>query len=195
MNITRSVVLLLLAMPSVVFAQTVKLVEGDLKALKGEKTIKIDFSYENMTVGDKELKESEYIKDKKAEYDQKEPGRGEKWEQAWIGDREKRFEPKFILLFEKHSKMKAAPDSKYTLIFHTTRTEPGWLVTGMIRKNARIDAQVYIVETANPKNIIARLTVTNAPGSGAMGYDYDTGLRIQEAYAKSGKEVGKVVAR
>jgi len=81
------------------------------------------------------------------------------------------------------------------LIFHTTRTEPGWLATGLIRKSARIDGEVFVVETANRQNVIAQLSVINARGAGAMGYDYDTGLRIQEAYSKSGKEIAKLIVK
>ena len=147
-----------------------------------------------MIVG-KELTEEAYIKRKKEEYDAKEPGRGASWEKNWFDDREKRFEPKFYELFQKYAMMTTnSTDAKYTLIFHTTRTEPGWNV-GVARAAARIDAEVDIVETANPKNVIAKLTVINAPGSGGMGYDFDSGFRLQEAYAKSGKEIGKLISK
>jgi hypothetical protein len=183
----------LLALSGSVFAQKVKLVEGSLKALKGEKVITTKFTYDNMTVGKDGLTEEAYIKRKKGDYDAKEAGRGDKWEKAWYADRQERFEPQFNELFEKHAKVATKGDSKYTLIFHTTRTEPGWNV-GVMRASARIDAEVSIVETADPSKIIAKITVTNAPGRDAGGYDFDTGYRIQEAYAKSGKEIGKMIA-
>lgn len=176
------------------YAQKVKLVEGSLAPLKGEKIIKTEFTYENMTIGKDNLSEQDYISRKKKDYDAKEPGRGDKWENAWVADRKERFEPQFNELFEKHAAVKAKGEAKYTLIFKTTRTEPGWNV-GVMRAPARIDAEAYIVETANPSNVIAKLTVTNAPGRDAMGYDFDTGYRIQEAYAKSGKEIGKLVMK
>lgn len=177
------------------FSQAVKLVEGDLKALKGQTSMNLEFTYENMVIGDDKIKEPDYVSKKKEEFNNKEAGRGNKWEQSWIDDRKNRFEPKFVELFEKYSRMKNTSDSKYTLIFNTTRTEPGWVGVGIIRKNARIDGEAVIVETANRGNVIAKLTVTNAPGFGGMGYDYDTGLRIQEAYAKSGKELGRTVKK
>jgi hypothetical protein len=37
--------------------------------------------------------------------------------------------------------------------------------------------------------------MTGVPGRGAMGNDYDTGFRIQEAYAKCGKETGAFLAK
>lgn len=191
----KAFILILLISSIHSFAQEVKVVQGDLSALKGQSSMALQFTYKDMVIGDDRIKEPDYIKKKKEEFNSKEAGRGDTWEKAWIADRTQRFEPKFIELFEKYSKMENKKDSKYTLIFNTSRTEPGWVGVGIIRKNARIDGEAVIVETANPKNVIAKLTVTNAPGFGGMGYDYDTGLRIQEAYAKSGKEIGKRVRK
>jgi hypothetical protein len=189
----RALLIGLLTISSATSAQRLKIIEGGLSPLKGEKSIMTSFTYDNMVVG-KEYTEEEYIKRKKDDYDKKEPGRGEKWEKAWVADRTERFEPKFKELFEKHSNLAVAENAKYTLIFHTTRTEPGWNV-GVMRAPARIDGDVMIVETANPAKIIARVTIENAPGRDAMGYDFDTGLRLEEAYAKSGKEIGKLIVK
>jgi hypothetical protein len=186
--------ILLLAASSTAFAQKVKLVEGSLTSLKGQKEISTKFTYDNMIVG-KDFTEEAYIKRKKGDYNEKEPGRGDLWEKAWVADRKERFEPQFIELFEKHSSMTTkSADAKYTLVFHTTRTEPGWNV-GVMRAPARIDGEVLIVETANPSNVIAEMSVVNAPGRDAMGFDFETGYRIQEAYAKSGKEVAKLLVK
>lgn len=190
----KTLLILLLVISVAGFAQKVKVVEGSLKPLQGEKVIKTEFTYDQMTIGKDGLKEQDYINRKKSDYDEKEKGRGDKWEKAWYADRTERFEPQFNELFEKFGKVSTKGDSKYTLIFKTTRTEPGWNV-GVMRASARIDAEVLIVETANRSNVIAKLTVTNAPGRDAMGYDFDTGYRIQEAYAKSGKEIGKLIAK
>ena len=84
------------------------------------------------------------------------------------------------------------PDAKYTLIFKTTSTEPGYNI-GISRKNAEIDAEAWIVETANKAKKIAIITVTNAPGRMFGGYDFDTRSRIAEAYAVSGKKLGSYI--
>lgn len=175
------------------FAQKIKIIQGSLAPLKGQKALKVEFTYNDMIVG-KDLTEEAYIKRKKEEYDAKEPGKGASWEKNWYEDRKNRFEPKFFELFQKYTKLitNGSGDPKYTMIFHTVRTEPGWNV-GVARASARIDAEVTIVETADPSKIIAKITVVNAPGAGGMGYDFDSGFRIQEAYAKSGKELGKLI--
>ncbi len=170
-------------------AQRIKTVEGDLSVLKDEKSINIEFTYDNMSVGRFD-KESEYIDKKKAEYNSKEAGVGDRWEKNWVGDRKSKFEPKFIELFEKSSGMSVSADAKYTLIFHTTSTEPGYNVY-VSRKNAEIDAEVTIVLTADRSKKIATVTVSNAPGRTFSGYDYATGDRIVECYAVAGKKLGK----
>ena len=144
-----------------------------------------------MSVG-KFKDEKDYIKSKTEEYNKKEPGRGDSWAKSWVTDRASRFEPKFIELFQENSDMTVKEASKYTMIFKTTSTEPGYNIV-INRKNAEIDAEILIVETANRSKVIAKLTVTNAPGRIYGGYDYDTGSRIAEAYAASGKRLGKYI--
>jgi len=181
--------IMLLSLSMAGYSQKIKLVEGDLSALKGQKAVKTEFTYDNMSVG-KFPKEADYIAQKKSDFDKKEPGRGDKWEETWISDRQERFEPQFRELFSKYAEISTVgDDSPYTLIFKTVKTEPGWNI-GITRAPAYIDAEVWIVESKNPDKVLAKITITKAPGRDAMGYDYETGARLQEAYAKSGKELG-----
>ncbi|WP_336515383.1 hypothetical protein [Pollutibacter soli] len=174
-------------------AQKLKLVEGDLSVLENETALNIQFSYDNMSVG-KFDKESEYIAKKTEEYNKKEPGRGDNWAKNWVLDRKDKFEPKFNELFEREFEKTITYNSKtpakYTLIFRTIFTEPGFNV-GVMRKNAQIDAEVLVVETANPAKVIAKIKVDNALGRTFGGYDFDTGGRIMECYADAGKALGK----
>ncbi|HNB80910.1 MAG TPA: hypothetical protein PLP34_03125 [Chitinophagaceae bacterium] len=171
-------------------AQRIKKLEGDPSVMKDEKKVNIVFSYENMSVG-KFDKESEYIASKKADYDKKEAGRGAKWEESWKSDRKSRFEPQFVELFMKYTPFAVGnyPEAKYTMLVNTTRTEPGYNIY-ITRKNAEIDMEVKIIETASKKTV-AEYTIRNAPGRTFGGNDYDTGQRIEEAYAAAGKHFGK----
>jgi hypothetical protein len=187
----RLILIMMLASAASAYSQKISLKEGKFNSLQGEKSIKLQFVYDDMIVGD--LPEKDYIAKKKEELNLKEPGRGADWEKRWYGDRKERFEPKFIELFTKYAKLTLNEDAKYTMIIKTTRTEPGWVAAGMIRSDAKVDADVLIVETANPKNVIIKMQVKDSPGRGGMGYDYDSGLRIQEAYAKAGKDLGKII--
>ena len=178
-------------------AQKIKTIDGDPSVLKNEATINIEFTYENISVG-KFANEQDYIKKKTDEYNSKDPGRGDIWAKNWINDRQARYEPKFIDLYMITSHKTTSSTAKYTLIFKTKSIEPGYNVAGGMvafggRKNAEIDAEVWIVETADRSKKIAVITIENAPGGTWGGYDYDTGTRIAESYAISGKKLAKYI--
>ena len=169
-------------------AQKIKLREGDYSVIKGQASISVEFVYDGMSVGSY-TDENEYIQKKKDDYNKKEPGSGDRWAKAWVADRKTRFEPAFKEKFEEYSKMLIKPNSKYTMIFKTTSTEPGYNIY-IKRKNAEIDAEVTIVETADRNKVIAVISISNAPGRTFGGYDYETGVRIAESYEVSGKRLG-----
>jgi hypothetical protein len=186
---TTALAVTTVAVCNIAGAQKIKLQEGDLSALKGQTTINIEFTYDNMRVG-KFDKEADYIADRTATYNKKEAGKGDSWAKSWVNDREARFEPKFIELFEKYGSLTNKKASKYTLIFHTKGTEPGYNI-GISSKPSDIDGEIFIVETDNRSNVIAKISVDNAKGRNFFGYDFDTGLRIAEAYEAAGKYVAK----
>ncbi len=176
------------------FAQKIKLVEGDVKALKGQTSVNTEFTYDGMAVG-KFSNEKDYIDDKKKAYNEKEAGKGDSWAEKWVEDRKLRFEPKFRELFTKESGISASDENAtYTLIFKTTKTEPGYNI-GIAKKPAFIDAELWIVETKNRDKVIAKMAIFNVPGSQFGGYDFETGARLQECYAKAGKEFGIYISK
>lgn len=176
-------------------AQKIKLAKGKLDFLKEVKVIKVEYDYSDMGVG-KFDDEADYVKQKVNDYNEDEPGRGDKWHEAWVSDRTDRYQPKFEELINKYLEdagvivSEGSQDAKYTMILKTTFTEPGFNV-GVARKPALINAEVIFIETGSPDNELAKITVDKSPGGGAFGNDYDAGFRIQEAYAKCGKELGK----
>ena len=171
-------------------AQRVEVMDGNLDALKGIKKLNIKYDYSKMDVGKKS--EKDYIEEKKAAFNDKEPGKGDKWAKDWVADREARFEPRLEEEFNKNGDIQVGyfKNEKYTLIFKTVFTEPGFNI-GVMRKNAYIDGQAWIVETADPNKVVAKLEINNCPGRTFMGNDYDTGERIQEAYAMAGKGLAR----
>ena len=170
-------------------AQKVKTTSGTDDILKPESSINIEFNYDNLSIG-KYKSDQDYITAKTEEYNKKEPGKGDSWAASWKNDRQSRYEPKFIELFKINSGMSVMTEAKYTMIVKTLSIEPGWNI-GISRKNAEIDLEVWIVETTNKSNKLASFTINNVPGGTAFGYDFDSGLRISEAYAKAGKSLGK----
>lgn len=185
--------LLVAALAAPASAQKLKVTEGSLSALKGQTEINTEFTYDGLKVG-KFDNEADYIQKKTTEYNSKEAGRGDTWAKAWKEDREARYEPKFAELFNEHGGIRSVHNksAKYTLIFKTTFIEPGFNV-GVWRKNASMDGEVWIVETASPDKAVAKVSVEKAQGRVFGGYDFDTGVRIAEAYADAGKALGKFI--
>jgi len=175
----------------------VRVQKGDIKVLKGQKTIGIKFTYDKMGVG-KFKNEGDYLKKKVGEYNEKEAGKGDAWKEAWVNDRAARFEPKFLDLASKYTDkagLQLSTDpvgTKYTIIVNTDFTEPGFNIY-VARKNAEIKTTITIVETGTDKVVVKM----SASGQGRTfgGNDWDTGVRLTEAYAKTGKEFGKYLSK
>ena len=175
-------------------AQHIKLLEGSIDALKSEKSITTEFTYNDMRVG-KYDKESDFINEKKDEYNKKEPGKGDTWAKNWEGDRKYKYEPKFDEAFERYSEMTVKSGSKYTLIFNTNFTELGFNV-GVARKSAQINGEAVIVETADKTKIIAKIRIEKAPGAAFFtGNDFDSGDRIAECYVTAARALGKFIKK
>ncbi len=174
-------------------AQKIKKVEGDASELSGTKRMNMVYTFEDVTVG--KYSEKDYIEKKVTEYNQKEPGRGDKWKDSWEADKKNRYKPNFNELFEKHSEIAAGdfPKEKYTMTINTNRIEPGFNI-GIVRKNAEIDADIVITETAT-KRVVVAYNMLRAPGRSFGGYDFDTGFRIEEAFAKAGKEMAQYLRK
>lgn len=75
------------------------------------------------------------------------------------------------------------------MVLKTTHLEPGWNAAVM-RAPAEVSTQAEFFETADRGKSLGVITIARAPGRDAMGYDFDVGYRIQEGYAKTGKELG-----
>jgi len=170
---------------------------GSLDFLKQEKQINLEFVYDGMTVD--KLREEDYVAQKVEERNKQEAGRGDRWRDEWIQNRAAKFQPKFQALLNKQFSSRKKPlqfgsfkDSKYTLILKTTFTEPGWHA-GVINVPAYIDADAIFVETQNRAEVAAVITITKAPGWSE--FDFDVAKRIQESYAKAGKELGIFISK
>jgi len=192
LNVTLTLLLTMIAFTAFCGGKA-KLVSGDLSAIKG-KMISVKFDYSGMAVG-KYKNESDYVSAKKADYNKDGSGRGDRWEGSWKADRAARFEPKFMELITKHAGSVVQFSNSggdMTMLVKTTFTEPGFNVV-MMRRPAIINT-LYTFSDASGKEL-AKVSVTGATGSTFGGYDYDTGVRISEAYALSGKILGGFIAK
>lgn len=168
--------------------------EGDLKCLKGQESVNIKFTYNEMTVG--KMTEQAYVDKKVSEYNQKTAGRGDEWFNMWENDKVKVYPTSFCELFSKHSKINTdnLSEKPFTIEVNTDFFEPGFNI-GIARQDAYISVTIKIYETAAPDKILGKVTITKSPGRTFMGNDYAVSDRVGEAYAKAGKEFGKVIAK
>lgn len=182
----------LLLCTTLVFSQKVKVTEGSFKNLKGISAYNLVFDYSNVQIP-KYDSEEEFLTDKMKKRDEKEPGTGEKFKKSWFADREERYEPKFVESFNKRFGdgeviVGKDIDAEYTMKIHTTMMWAGYNV-GVVRKNSKLEATVSVYKTDDPSDVLWSANYTKVEGKGAMGYDFDSGYRISEAYAKLAKEV------
>ncbi len=184
--------LLLVSMVFTSFSQKIIQKSGSLNPIRGQTIVEIQFTYNDMTVG--KMSEADYVQKKMEEADKRDGDGGEKWFDSWNSDRSERFQPKFILLFNKYSKLLHAVENNeaanYIMIVNTFFTEPGFDV-GVAGKPAFISTTITFVAKDNPENEIALFEVLNAKGLAT----FDTGFRIQEAYAKTGKGFGAYLSK
>lgn len=179
-------------------AQRINIEKGDFDFLKGQTELRVSYDYSDVSVGNYD-REEDYIADRVAELNEDEAGSGDAWREAWLNDRPERYEPKFEEVFNENIDAKDircsqdAPDASYEMIVHTTFVEPGYNV-GISRRSASINVEITFNEIATG-NEMAVLSVTNCRGAGAMGFDFDTGYRIQEAYAMLGRSVARYLLK
>jgi hypothetical protein len=177
----------------------VSLKSGSLATLKGSKVVNLEYSYEGMKVGNKT--EQEYARDMMEKLDKKSPGAGTNWLDNWQNSRVARFQPKFEQLLNKQLEARNAdlhfgnhPEAKYTLLLKTTAIKLGYNA-GIMARPSFLDADAIVFETQNRENQVAEVTFRKMVGVTPMGVPFEQGWRVQESYAKTGKELGARVAK
>lgn len=177
------------------YAQNIILTSGSLAPLKSEQVLKFEFTYDEMLVG--KITEAEYVDKKVGDYNSKEAGKGDTWKTNWIADRKGRFEPKFVELFDKYMEEKniasGTEGANYIITINTDFTEPGFNV-GVVRRNASVDLSCKIINIATGEQI-ASVKIRNASANNFWGTDFDSGYRLQESYAKAGREFAKFLVK
>src|SRR5690606_17882179 len=135
-----------------VAAQKMKFESGDLKFLKGQTELKVEFDYGKMTFYNEKMSEEAYIEKRMKEI---EADKGKEEAEKWLADWEKSkitdFVDKFIASFNKNCDLHASKDAdaKYTVIVETTWIYPGWFA-GVMKQPAKVSTVLKFVETVNP---------------------------------------------
>ena len=192
-------ILVLLLFTSLGFSQKVNVTQGDFKDLKVITEYNLVFDYSNLSIP-KYKSEEEFLEEKMGKRDEKEEGKGENFKESWFNDRPARYEPKFIESFNKrfdNGEIKVDRDldsAEYTMKVHTTMMYAGYNV-GVVRQNSKVEATISVYKTDSPSQVIFSADFTKVEGVGAMGYDFDSGYRISEAYAKLAKTLASDIKK
>src|SRR5258708_22793165 len=194
MLIVRSLLLGLIIIPSIAYSQKsgMGLAEGSLDPVRGQNSFNLEFCYDGLKVG-KFVNERDYVEKKKQSYNNKD--KGDQWETSWYADRKLNYEPFFKQFFTRESGFSVASDAQYTFIFITTFIEPGYNV-GVQSKNAEISGDVFLVETNDKSNVLAKIHIERAHSTGAAGLwgaDYNDNDRIKHTYSGAGWALGRFI--
>jgi hypothetical protein len=175
-------------------ASAQKLASGNLNGLKGVTSYTIKFIYDSMVIGDY-MPEEKYLAQKKRDWEMKERGKGAAFIDQWFNDRQALYEPAFITNFEKYSDLELDDtNSEYTLIVKTQRTEGGWNI-GIQSHPGEIEGEMWIVKSADPSQVIAKITFPKFRGDNASGGDFEMTWRISAAYAVAGRWLGNFIRK
>lgn len=193
----KKILFLFLLSAHAMFAQQAhypKLLSGSMKDVKKQKSFNITFVYDSMLVG-RNVDESRFLIDLEDRWKIKDPAKGAELVKKWYDDRKRLYEPAFIKSFKRYAIVEMPDEqAKYTLILKTKRTEGGWdvWVTG---HSGLIDGELWVVETADPRNVIAIIGFDELMGKYDIGGDPEMGLRIESAYDFAGRVLGDFFRR
>ena len=185
----------LLFSTTLIFAQKAKVTKGDWSNLEGISEYNLTFDYSNLEIP-KYDSEEDFLDDKMAKRDEKEPGSGEKFKKSWFSDRENYYEPRFIETFNDRYKdglvtvNKDLGNAEYTMNIHTTFMYAGYNV-GVVRQNSKIETTISVYKNDSPNDIIFSVDYTKVQGAGNGGYDFNSGQRIADAYIILARAVAK----
>ncbi len=173
--------------------------DADLSFLSGQSKLNIEYNYDKMMVAD--ATEEAYKQEKIAKFNEKQPGKGERWAEKWVNARTLSYEPMFEELISKFvfkanggSVAKKQADAKYTVLVKTLNTDPGWNAVVM-KRNPKCVFEISIIEVATGKVKAKGEMKASGILMGGSDWDFDPTNSIKECYAKAGKEVGKKIAK
>lgn len=173
--------------------------DADLSFLSGQTKINIEYNYDKVMVAD--ATEEAYKKEKIAKFNEKQPGKGNRWAEKWVNARTLVYEPMFEELISKFvfkanggTVAKKQADAKYTVYVKTINTDPGWNAVVM-KRNPKCVFEISIIEVATGKVKAKGEMKASGVLLGGSDWDFDPTNSIKECYAKAGKEVGKKIAK
>ena len=176
--------------------QEIEILSGSAKYFKKASSYFIQFDYSDLKIGGYE-NEAAYIAYMREDAELRRKSADE-WEQKWFDDRKTVFEPKFLELYDKYAGSKIKLDQKtkeqkFVLKLHTQFIE-----IGFNRNFKESPTYINVIVTISDKNNIEEPLVISMKyviGKEAMSSYSADFRRIEEAYAKCGKELARYMKK
>lgn len=192
--------MLFMSIITIINAQDQKLVitAGNFGALKGQTEVNVEVKFENVLMMKENVTEEQYLENRKKDL-LANPKRGEAGWQKWNGEWQRYKNEEYVNYFAKglnkaykNIQFKKDSAAKYTLLVETNWVFPGWH-GGMVVMTAEISGKVKLVETDNPTNVLAEVTLNKFDryvNNKEFVMEYG---RVAGAYESIGKKLGKEI--
>ena len=173
------------------------ILSGDPKYFKNSINYHIRFDYSNLKVG-QYADEKSYIEYMKDDAEKRKEGSSDNWEKKWYSDRTNVFQPKFIELFNKFSGNKIKIDTVYKNQQYVLSLHTQFLEIGFNKNFTKSPTYINVIATIYEPNSSEKpliISMVNVIGDEAFSSYSDDYRRIEEAYAKCGKELAKYMLK
>lgn len=176
--------------------QEIEILTGSPKYFKNASSYFIQFDYSDLKIGGYE-DEAAYVEYMREDAELRRKSADE-WEKKWLSDRKSVFEPKFLEIFHKYAgtKIKLDPKAKernFVLKLHTQFIE-----IGFNRNFQKSPTYINVLATLSDENsneeplVISMKYVIGNEVMSSYSADF---RRIEEAYAKCGKELARYMRK
>ena len=177
--------------------QKIEILSGNPKYYKNAKSYHLQFDYSNLKVGEY-ADEQSYIDYMKDDAEKRKKNSSDAWEKKWYNDRKDIFQPKFIELFNQSSAYSIDIDTvfknqKYVLHVDTRFIEIGFN-RNFEKSPTYINVIVTIYELNNSQEPLT-ISMSYIQGNEVFNSYSPDFRRIEEAYAKCGKELKKFISK
>ncbi|MDD3878012.1 MAG: hypothetical protein PHT69_15435 [Bacteroidales bacterium] len=176
--------------------QEIEILNGNPKHFRKVNNYLIQFDYSDLKIGGYET-EAAYVEYMKEDAELR--GRSsDEWEEKWYSNRSFVFEPKFLEIFHKYARTKIkldteAKEQNFILKFHTQFVEIGF--NHNFQKSPTYINALVTFSDKNHTDEPLVISMKYVVGKEVMSSYSSDFRRIEEAYAKCGKELAKYMRK
>lgn len=177
--------------------QKIGILSGNPEYYKNAINYHIRFDYSNLKVG-QYADEQSYIDYMKDDAEKRKEGSSDIWLRKWYSDRNLVYQPKFIELFNKFSGNKIKIDTVYKNQQFVLSLNTQFLEIGFNKNFTKSPTYINVIATIYEPNSSEKpliISMENVVGDEVFSSYSDDYRRIEEAYAKCGKELAKYMLK